>query len=271
MGSEIGINSIGGVNNRYLNQALQKGNQASGHLASSLRIAQASDDAAGLGISERMRALIRSFDQASRNTLQGVDLAKTADSALGGASETLGRMRELAVQSSSGTLSDADRATINDEFTQLSDHLDSLGQDTEFNGQKLLDGSTSSVEVQSGVSAGDTTSIQLTELSASALALDTESVDSAAAASSAIAALDSAIEDVSRARGDLGANVHALTSQHSVVSQSSLQLSASESRLRDVDVAYEVAVQSQQQILAKGSVALLSQSFLSASAAGRLL
>ncbi len=267
----MGVNSISGVNQRYLGVAQQKSQSALEKLSSGLRVTKASDDASGLGRSERLRSMIRSFDGAARNSRDGIQLAKTADGALGEASEVLGRMRELSVQAASGTLTDADRATLNDEFQGLSQQLDDLGARAEFGGQALLDGSTASVEVQTGPDPGDTTSVALTELSTADLAIDTESLETAAQASDALAALDNAIADVSSARGELGASISTLEAGHALLQQSSQQLSTTESRLRDADVAFETALLAQQQILAKGAASILSQSFLSSTDSSRLV
>ncbi len=271
MGMGINVDSVRAVTSRYLSTQQDKGRQSFNKLASGLRIAQASDDASGLGISERMRSQIRSMDVASRNTMDGIHLAKTAEGAMGEASETLGRMRELAVQASNGTLSDSDQDALDAQFQEMAEHLEFLGKSTEFNGKKLLDGSSTGVEVQSGAESGETTSVALTELSTASLGLDGVDISSTAGASDAIDVLDQAIADVSEAGGELGASVNSLGSTHRQLQQSSVQISNAESRIRDVDMAMEVAVLAKQEILAKGNVALLSQGSLKASNAKNLM
>ena len=130
---------------------LAQTNQALGNnfrrLATGLRVANASDDAAGLAISERLRSQVRSLDQAKRNANDGISLAQTAEGALNEVSNVLIRLRELAVQSANGTVSDQDRSTLNEEFSSLVSEIDRISSSTEFNGIKLLDGTSSTVSV----------------------------------------------------------------------------------------------------------------------------
>lgn len=259
------------VGQRHQAQAKQRAEKSREKLASEARINKASDDAAGLGRMEQARSLLRSLEGAARNTAQGIDLVHSADAALGEGSEILSRMHELAVQSSNGTLTDADRAVLNEEFRSLGQELDDLGRSAEFNGQALLDGSTSSVDIQTGTDGGDTLTIALTELSSSALGIEGEDVATSSSALEALDDLDAAITSVGAVRGDLGADLIALNSRHSLIQESSLQLGASESRLRDVDVARETSKLAQAQLVAEGSAAILSQSLISASTAQKLL
>jgi flagellin len=267
----IRINSIRTIDQSDLSTAKNKGEDAMRKLSLDLGTTRASDDAAGIGISERMRSLIRSLDQASSNTLDGVHMAQAASSAMGDASNLLGRMRELAMQSSNGTLSDADRAIIDEEYQGLAKGLDDLGTKAEFNGQALLDGSSPSVTIQSGAEGSETIEIEMTELSAAAVGVDGEDLSSADGAQAALSAIDDAIAFVGEVQGNLGASVSTLQTHHAVLRQSSIQLSASESRMRDVDVAMETAVLVKQQILSKGSAAVLSQSMINAHTAQGLL
>jgi flagellin len=267
----MNVNSIRSMTSRYLSTQQDKTSRSFNKLAAGLRIARASDDASGLGISERMRSQIRSYDVASRNTRDGIEMVETAESALGEASSALGRMRELTVQASNGTLSDTDRHSIQNEYQQLAEHLNFLGQSTQYNGQKLLDGSLASMDVQTGTDSGDTTAVILTEISEIALGLSAVDLSSVAGAGSAMEVLDVAIEEVSSASGELGAQVNTLGSQHRSLVRSSGQLRTSESRIRDVDMAMETAVLTQQHIVAQGSISLLSHSALNSTRAKHLL
>jgi len=228
-------------------------------LSSGLRIASASDDAAGLGISERMRAQIRSWGVAGRNAQDGVSLAQTAEGAMQEVSNNLSRMRELAVQSSNGTLNATDRATLDNEFQELVLEIDRIAGQTTFNGVNLLDGSTASLDIQVGVNAGETITVALADSTAATLAIDTLDVTSAANANTAIAAIDAAVDTISTNRGTLGASQNRMTSAIASIATARENLSASESRIRDVDVAYETADLTRNSILQQAAVSILSQ------------
>ena len=227
-------------------------------LSSGLRIASASDDAAGLGISERMRSQIRSFAAAGRNAQDGVSLVQTADGALQEVSNNLSRMRELAVQASNGTLTTGDRATLDNEFQELISEIDRIASDTVFNGVNLLDGSSASISIQAGINSGETISMTMADVSAATLAL-TGDVTSAANASTALGVLDTAIDSVTTGRGQLGAGINRLNSAIQSIATVRENLSAAESRIRDVDVAMETADLARNSILQQASVSVLAQ------------
>jgi len=228
-------------------------------LSSGLRIATAADDAAGLGISERMRGQIRSFAVAGRNAQDGISLAQTAEGALNEVSNNLNRMRELAVQASNGTLTTADRATLNTEFGALVSEIDRIASQTSFNGVALLDGVTSSVSLQVGTNNGETISVALASTTASSLAISSLGVTTASGAGTALAALDTAIDSVTTARGALGATQNRLQSAIASISNTRENLSAAESRIRDVDVAQETSDLTRNTILQQASVSVLAQ------------
>lgn len=228
-------------------------------LSSGLRIATAADDAAGLGISERMRAQIHSLTVSHRNTQDGVSMVETAEGSLQQVNNTLVRMRELSVQAANGTLSTADRTTIDAEFQELILEIDRIAGQTDFNGIVLLDGSQASVDIQVGVDSGDTISLTLPDTQASTLNVDTLDVTSAANASSAITAIDLAIDSVNDARGTLGAQQNRLGTTMAAILNARDNLSAAESRIRDVDIAMESADLSRNSILQQASAAVLSQ------------
>ena len=232
-------------------------------LSSGLRIASAADDAAGLGISERMRADIRSYGVAARNAQDGISLVQTAEGALNEASGILTRMRELSVQASSGTLSSQDRSTLDVEFEQLISELDRISASTEFNGVSLLDGSSTSVDIQVGIGAAttDTVAVSTFDVStgASGLALSSLDISTASGASGAISTIDSAINTVAQNRGTLGAQQNRLDSTLRSILNVRENTAAAESRIRDVDIAYETADLTRNTILQQAATSVLAQ------------
>jgi flagellin len=230
-------------------------------LSSGLRIATAADDAAGLGISERLRAQIRSLDQAGRNAQDGVSLVQTAEGALGEVSGNLTRLRELAVQAANGTLNTGDRAALDSEFQALIAEIDRVATQTDFNGINLFDGSTATVSIQVGTESGETIDITLDDATESGLGLDGGSFDltTVSNASSALATIDTAIDSISTLRGDLGAQQNRLQSSFRSIVSTRENLSAAESRIRDVDIAAETADLTRNTILQQAAVSVLAQ------------
>ncbi len=243
-------------------------------LSSGLRIASAADDAAGLAISERLRAQVRSLDQARRNANDGISMVQTAEGALNETGSLLLRLRELSVQANNGTVSSADRDTLQQEFSELVGEIDRIAQSTEFNNINLLDGSQASVSFQVGIgtTAGvDTLSVDLSSARSAALSIDTLDVGSTGDPSAAITAIDSAIDTVSGLRGRLGATQNRLQSTISNLGTTSENLTAAESRVRDVDVAFETARLTRLQIMQQAAVSVLAQTNALPQAALRLL
>ncbi len=228
-------------------------------LASGLQIATAADDAAGLGISERMRSQIRSLAAAGRNAQDGISLVQTAEAALNEVSSNLIRMRELAVQAASGTLNTDDRATLDVEFQELSTEIDRIADTTAFNDVQLLDGANSSLNIQVGVDSGDTITVDLEDVNEAALGLSTTNVASAAGANIALSAIDTALDTVNTARGSFGAQQNRLASAVRSIATARENLSAAESRIRDVDIAFETADLTRNTILQQAAVSVLSQ------------
>jgi flagellin len=183
-------------------------------LSSGSRINRAGDDAAGLSISEKMRSQIRGLSQASRNAQDGVSLIQTAEGALNESHAILQRMRELAVQSASDTNVTADRAALNTEVGQLQEELTRIADKTTFNDQKLLDG-TLNADVHIGANASEVLNVTLsTDMDATGLSVNTNTVDTKANANTAITAIDAAIKTVSTTRATLGAKQNRL--EHTV-------------------------------------------------------
>ena len=243
-------------------------------LATGLRITSAADDAAGLAISERLRAQVRSLDQARRNAMDGISLVQTAEGALNEVGNILLRLRELGVQAANGSVSSQDRRTLDEEFQQLVDEIDRIGRGTEWNGIRLLDGSASTVGFQIGSGtneAFDRLSAQLSPVLATGLALDGIGVTNAGAANTAMSAIDNAIDSVSKVRGRFGAMQNRLESTIRNLANQAENLTAAESRIRDVDIARETAELAKNQLLQQAAIAILAQANTQPQLALRLL
>lgn len=240
-------------------------------LSSGLRINSAKDDAAGLAISEKLRAHVRSINQAVRNSQDGTSLTQVAEGAMGEISNILIRMRELAQQSANGSLGDTERGKLDQEYQALTAEINRIADITEFNGTKLLNGSLSAtgISLQVGFqnASGNTVNV-LSGLSGaaslhsqSALGLTGASltISVVASAAAALSMIDSAISNVAGKRGDIGAAQNRLEITISNLRVASENFSAAESRIRDADFAYETAVFTKNQILTQASMAVLSQ------------
>jgi flagellin len=232
-------------------------------LSSGLRITKASDDAAGLAISEKMRAQIRGLGQAERNANDGISLVQTAEGALNEVSGIMIRMRELAVQSSNGTLGDTERGYIDNEYQQLAAEIDRIAVVTDFNGTKVLDG-TLDVTFQVGLSSAtdDQIAVALSDATdTTSLSIDTGTVSLATAtdAQAALSALDTAIDTVSGVRGTFGAAQNRLSVTVNNLATQRENISAANSRIRDVDVASETVEMTRSQILMQAGVSVLAQ------------
>jgi len=232
-------------------------------LSSGQRINRSGDDAAGLAISSKMTAHIRGLAQARRNAHDAVSLIQTAEGALSEINGLLTRMRELAVQASTGgTLVSSDRSALNLEFEQLESEIDRIVNVTQYNGQTLLNGAMSSgVDFQVGIlnSGNDRINLRLSTANAGALSINESTVSTASKAQLAITSLDSAIASVATKRNTLGATQNRLQVTMSNLSTIHENLSAANSRIVDVDVAAETASMSQNQILMQAGVSVLGQ------------
>ena len=263
MGLRVNTN-VASINaQRNLSQVNQKLAGNFRRLATGLRISTASDDAAGLAISERLRSQVRSLEQAKRNANDGISLVQTAEGALNEVSSIMTRLRELAVQASNGTVSNDDKETLDAEFQSLISEVNRIGQSTEFNGIKLLDGSQSSVSFQIGFGTStsiDQLSVSLSPALSTSLSLSSLDIGSGGDTSAAITAIDDAINSVSALRGRLGATQNRLNSTINNLGVAVENLSAAESRIRDVDVAYETAKLTRNSILQQASISILAQS-----------
>ena len=232
-------------------------------LSSGLRVRSAADDAAGLAISEGFKAKIRGLNQAKRNANDGVSLAQTADGALKEIGGMLTRMRELAVQSATGTINTTQRGYLDDEFTQLKSEITRIAGTSEFNGINLLNGDSSTTpvnfQVGTGNSANDKLTLTIATATASALALNSDTVATVTGANAAISGLDTAIGNVSARRANIGAMQNRLSVTMSNLETYSTNLEAANSRIIDVDVAAETARLTKQQILVQAGASMLAQ------------
>ncbi|MFT7536600.1 MAG: flagellin [Hyphomicrobiaceae bacterium] len=243
-------------------------------LSTGLRISSAADDAAGLAISERLRSQIRSLSQASRNANDGISLVQVGEGALNEVSNILVRLRELAIQSANGSSSTADKDTIAEEFGSLVNEINRIAQSTEFNGIRLLDGSASSVTFQVGINSTvgiDQLNVSLTPSLSTSLGLSTIDVGSGGSTSYAISQIDDAIGNVAQLRGRFGSLQNRLQSTIANLGVAAESLSAAESRIRDVDVAYETAQLTRNNILQQASISILAQANQQPQAALQLL
>ena len=230
-------------------------------MASGVRVYAAALDPGGVAMSEKFRARIQGLRESTRNIGQAQNMISVA----AGVTETTGgaleRMRELAVQASSGTLSTADRAAIQQEFSQLQDTLSDVAETTEFNGLDLADGSTASVSVQVGPDAGDSYDVALADLSAGSLGVDAGSVDvtTQAGAENAIGAIDNALDQVHSHAAAYGAAYNRLGSSYASMQDELENMVESESRIRDVDFAEETTDFTKSQILSQSATSMLAQ------------
>nr|MEE4269928.1 flagellin [Candidatus Krumholzibacteria bacterium] len=272
MGIRINSNIASLNTQRHLYNSTISFGKSMEKLSSGLRINRAGDDAAGLAISENLKSDIRALDQASRNAADGISLVQTAEGALDEVSSILLRMKELAEQSMNGTLTDTDRGYLDSEYTALSGEIDRIAAGTEFNGVSLLDGGLD-VLIQVGItsSSNDQVAVTLgTNMDASGVGLGTQ-IDDASNAGTAMGEIDDAITAVVSARGNLGAVQNRLETSIRNVNMTSENLSAANSRIRDVDVAHETSRMTSFQILQQAGVAMLSQANMTTGLAMSLL
>lgn len=256
--------------NAHRNMGINTGNAAKSmeKLSSGLRINRAGDDAAGLSISEKMRAQIKGLDQASRNAQDGISLIQTAEGSLNETHSILQRMRELAVQASNDTNVTVDRSAITDELSSLQTEVDRIAKTTQFNEKNLIDGSLSGGSVSGAVlqiGANNSTDlaleIKIDNMGAASLGISTASINvsSNTFARTAIDNVNSAIKSVSTQRSKLGAYQNRLEHTISNLDNASENLQSAESRVRDVDMAKEMMNFSKNNILQQAAQSMLSQ------------
>ncbi len=240
-----------------MNKSLEK-------LSSGQRINRAGDDAAGLAISENLKAQIRGLGQAERNAEDGVSLVQIAEGALGEVSNILIRLRELSVQAASDTIGGTERKFLNVEFEQLTSEVDRIANSTEFNRVPLLNGTGAVFDIQIGT-RNDPISDRLTfdassaDVNVAALGLNLASVSDKISAQNSLSSIDQAIISVSGIRADFGALQNRLQSTVNNIQVSIENLASANSRVRDTDVAAETAELTKQNILMQAGTSVLSQ------------
>ena len=249
-------------NQSQLNTSLER-------LSSGFRINKAADDAAGHAISENFRAQVKSFDQARRNANDGVSMLQVAEGAMNEVSNVLTRLRELAVQSSNDTLIARDRSFLNSEFDALKNEIDRISEVTEFNGTFLVNGNVSAtgVDFQVGIeaTANDRLTITLADIDTSSIgstgnsALSETQLTEKTSSRNALDVIDAAINDIAQQRSNIGAHQNRLNSTIVNLANSAENITASNSRIRDVDVASESANMTRNQILVQAGSSMLAQ------------
>jgi flagellin len=257
-----------GVNNSRLSQSVER-------ISSGIRINKASDDAAGLAISESLRSDIRSLRQAVRNANDGVSLLNVTEGALNESSSILIRLRELASQAATGTVGSTERQTIQLEFSALRSEVDRIAATTEFNGIKLVDGSLASsvsaatqIMIQVGIDSKSSSRINLndevdlTAMTSTGLNIHNLSVTGSAEALTALDEVNTAIAKITQGRGKIGAVQNRLIRAISTISVAVENLSSAESSIRDADIAEEVALLTRNQILVQAATAMVGQANL---------
>jgi flagellin len=244
-----------GANQKQLAGSFQK-------LSSGFRVNSAADDAAGLAVSESMKSQIRSYTVAERNAGDAISMAQTAEGSLGDVHDILGRMRELAVQSSNGSLTDTDRGYLNTEFGSLQSEITRIQGSAKFNGVSLVNATAATVKFQVGLNNVSSDQIDVTF---GGVALTTVSgnaatnVAKASGALKALASIDTAIGSVSSYRSKFGSAMNRLDVATSNIQTMRLNISAANSRIRDVDVATETSNLSKNQVLTQAGASILAQ------------
>jgi flagellin len=226
-------------------------------LSSGLRINSAKDDAAGLGISDRMTSQVRGLNQGTRNALDAISLTQTAEGALSTVTDMLQRMRELAVQGANGTNGTNDLASLNAEYGKLKTEIDRIGTSTKFNGKAIIGADAGAFSFQAGANAGDT--ISVTTVAATAYTSGLGSLTDATTSSAEITAIDASLVLVATDRGTYGAAQNTMQFAIQNLQNASENQSASRSRILDADFATETANLSRAQILQQAGTAMVAQ------------
>lgn len=258
MGLRINTNVAALNASRILRRTTIALNKNLERLASGLRINRAADDAAGLAISEAFRTVIRGTQVAQRNSQDGISLVQTAEGALSETTNIMQRIRELSVQAANGTQSTQNRASLNAEVQQLLAQIDDIALDTEFNGVYVLS-AAQTVTLQAGPQKGQTLLISVSGAKTSDLGVSPVQVSSVGGAVSAIVLLDAAIRSVSSLRSTLGAFQNRLEFTISTLAIQEENSSASESAIRDADIARETITFTRNQILVSAGTSVLAQ------------
>jgi len=235
--------------------------KAMSSLSSGMRITKASDDAAGLGVSVSLEAQIRSYQQAGRNAQDGLSMVQTAEAGLNEVSNILTRMREISVESAGGGLTNSQREFLDLESEEMKLELNRLSTEIKFNDKNLLNGSLTTLGFQVGAQTSDMITVDFTNIKVSetALGIDGDDIKTQGAAQTAITNLDTAIQNVSEYRANLGASANRFTTAVNTIANAVENLSAANSRVRDADVAEESARMARAQVLQQAAVSVTAQ------------
>ena len=276
MGLRINTNVTSLAAQRSLSKNFNESSKSLIKLASGTRITTAADDAAGLAISEKLRAGIRGYNQAKRNANDGISLLQTAEGGLNEVSDLLIRMRELSVQAASDTVGDVERGFTDLEYQNIKEEIERISAVTEFNGKKLLSGTGGTYEFQIGINnnpfedritfQGDYIDSTLENLGADDLSVNTK-----VGAQDGLGILDKAIDKISGERAELGAKQNRLVSTINTLEITNENLSNANSRIRDTDYAMETSRNARYQILNAASTAVLAQANTSGSGVLKLI
>jgi flagellin len=259
MGLRINTNVAALNASRILRRSTSSLNVSLERLASGLRINRAADDAAGLAISEAFRTVIRGSQVAQRNAQDGISLVQTAEGALDATTAILQRIRELAVQAANGTFSNENRLSLDNEVQQLLEQIDDIALDTEFNGLRVLS-AAQTVTLQAGAQPGQTLVIVLNGAKTNDLGISAVNISTVATAVAALSTVDAALRSVTTLRSTLGAFQNRLEFTISTLAIQEENSTASDSVLRDADVARETITFTRNQILVSAGTSVLAQS-----------
>jgi flagellin len=275
MGFRINTNVPSISAQRSIGKTNQAQESSLAKLSSGSRITKAADDAAGMAISEKLKAEIRSSKQADRNANDGISMVQVAEGGLNETQNILTRLRELAIQSASDTVSDTERGFTNMEYQNLVQEMDRISKSTEFNGRKLLDGTGDKYDFQVGTKGDENSQISYeagqVNASTSELGVEGLEVSSKDSAQSSLASVDAAIEKVSGQRAFLGALQNRLSSASNSLQVTQENMSAANSRIRDVDYAEETAKNATNSILQAAGTSVLAQANMSGQNALKLI
>lgn len=279
MAQEIGLSAINQSILRAVENSRSNSNTSLSQIGSGNRLTSAGIDPAGSALSSQLRSEIAALSQASENTSAGANFLNTADAGLSTVSDLVARGRELALQASNGTLGDAERQTLNNEFTSIRDEIDRIAGGSEFNGQNLLDGnlganSANQVNIQVGTESGPENQINLNvveDTSAQALGIDSLDISTAQGALNALAPLEQAQSQVTAARGEVGATANRLSSTAANLGVSIENFSRAENEIAGTDIAETISNLRSSLLQTRAGLGALQQSLQSESLVGRLL
>lgn len=276
MGLRINTNTVSLAAQRTLGVNNDKQATSLGKLSSGTRITKSADDAAGLAISEKLKAQIRGVNQAERNANDGISMIQTAEGGLNEVGNILTRMRELSVQAASDTVGDRERGFTDLEYQNLKQEIERISQVTEFNGKKLLNGEGDTYDFQIGINNDDFQdrikfNAEMLNSGLDSLGVDSLAIDSKEGAQNGLASIDEAIQKVSGQRAELGAKQNRLVSTIQNLQVSSENYNAANSRIRDTDYAAETAMNAKLNILNNAGTAVLAQSNAQGSNALKLI